>query len=54
MEYSTQQLTFEHQVHIQIHSCLELNSRKIKGGICCGSYLTVTYGGELLYFQIFL
>ena len=28
------------------------NSRKFKGGICCGSHLAITYGGELLYLRI--
>ena len=29
-------------------------TRKLKGGICCGGHLAVTYGGELLYLQMFL
>ena len=28
-------------------------SRKFKVGICCGGHLAITYGGELLYLQIF-
>ena len=28
--------------------------RKFKGEICCGDHLAVTYGGELLYLQIFV
>ena len=28
--------------------------RKFKRGICCGGHLAITYGGELLYLQIFL
>ena len=28
--------------------------RKFQGGICCGSHLATTYGGELLYLRIFL
>ena len=28
-------------------------ARKFKGEICCGGHLAVTYGGELLYRQIF-
>lgn len=27
--------------------------RKFKGGIPCGSHLAITYGGQLLYLQIF-
>ena len=33
----------------QHHLC----PRKFKGGICCGGHLAITYGGELLYLQIF-
>ena len=31
----------------------EVSTRKLKGGICCGGHLAVTYGGELLYLPIF-
>ena len=30
-----------------------VKARKFKGGICGGSHLAVTYGGELLYLRIF-
>ena len=33
--------------------CGTLIPRKFKGGICCGSHLAGTYGGELLCLQIF-
>ena len=32
----------------------EARSRKVNGGICCGTHLRVTYGAELLYILIFL
>ena len=28
--------------------------KKFKEGVCCGTHLAVTYGGKLLYLQIFL
>ena len=49
--------------HIPVIMCLmsrkfsikhAFKSRKFKGGICCGSHLAITYGGQLLYLWIFL
>ena len=37
---------------ITLGKCM-LETRKIKGGICCGGHLAVTYGGKLLYLRIF-
>ena len=33
---------------------IRMSSRKFKWGICHGGHLAVMYGGELLYFRIFL
>ena len=41
-------------VHFHISSTSRLLvPRKFKGGICCGGHLGVTYGGALLYREIF-
>ena len=39
---------------LDCENLFEFSQRKFKGGICCGSHLAVTYGGDLLYLQIFL
>ena len=39
-----------HHLRWRVVGCIP---RKFKGGICCGGHLAVTYGGELLYLQIF-
>ena len=47
-------ILYSHYLERICHDLLnKLLPRKFKGGICCGSHLAVTYGGELSYLRIF-